>query len=61
MFDAWGTTVNLASRIEAVAPPDGIATDEVTASALAGRYRVSGLRLRDLKGIGPTSILLVEC
>lgn len=60
--DVFGTTVNLASRLTAVARPDTVVVDHVTADALAEHV---GLRLRPLgpravRGIGLVRPVVLE-
>ena len=60
--DVFGTTVNLASRLTAVARPDSVVVDHVTADALAEHV---GLRLRPLgpravRGIGLVRPVVLE-
>jgi class 3 adenylate cyclase len=54
-YDYWGDTMNLASRLQGAAPPDGIAVSEATyfqTKALLPYERQSAM----LKGIGETEI-----
>ena len=52
--DVFGTTVNLASRLTALARPDSVLVDEVTADALAGddRFGLTALPVRAVRGLG---------
>lgn len=52
--DVFGTTVNLASRITALAQPGAVLCDEATATALEGEPRLActPLRRRSVKGLG---------
>ena len=50
--DVFGTTVNLASRLTALARPDSVLVDEVTAAVLAGRYELAPLPARAVRGLG---------
>lgn len=52
--DVFGTTVNLASRMTALAQPGHVVCDSVTAEALSGDTQVSctPLRRRAVKGLG---------
>lgn len=59
-FDAWGGTVNLASRLEATAPPGAIQVDEATARRIAGAYRLAPRGPVELKGVGTVTTFLVE-
>jgi adenylate cyclase len=55
MGDVYGTTVNRASRLTAVAPPGAVLVDDITAAAvneLSG-FAVQPLPRRSLRGIGP--------
>lgn len=59
-YDAWGETVNLASRLQAAGRPGAIHVSEATRKCLAGRYRLSSPHTLDLKGIGPVESWFVE-
>ncbi|HSN05768.1 MAG TPA: adenylate/guanylate cyclase domain-containing protein [Candidatus Angelobacter sp.] len=51
--DVFGTTVNLASRLTALARPDSVLVDEATAAALEGsHYAVGRLPARPVRGLG---------
>jgi adenylate cyclase len=50
--DVFGTTVNLASRLTALARPDSVLVDEVTAAALEGRFVLDPLPPRAVRGLG---------
>ncbi len=50
--DVFGTTVNLASRLTALARPDSVLVDEVTAAALEGRFVLEPLPPRAVRGLG---------
>ncbi|MBN8994386.1 MAG: response regulator [Rhizobiales bacterium] len=54
IYDVWGDTVNVASRLESSSTPGRIQVSEPTRDALAGRYRFESRGLVDLKGRGPT-------
>jgi adenylate cyclase len=55
--DVFGTTVNRASRLTAVAKPRTVVVDEVLAASLASLsgFEMSPLRRRALRGIGPVT------
>jgi adenylate cyclase len=55
--DVFGTTVNLASRLTAVAKPGTVVVDDVLAASLASMsgFEMSPLRRRALRGIGPVT------
>jgi adenylate cyclase len=52
--DVFGTTVNRASRLTAVAPPGGVLVDDALAASLASLsgFQMTPLRRRILRGIG---------
>jgi len=55
--DVFGTTVNRASRLTAVAQPRTVLVDEVIAASLAttSGFEMSPMRRRILRGIGPVT------
>jgi len=55
--DVFGTTVNRASRLTAVARPRSVLVDDGIAGALASTsgFEMSALRRRSLRGIGPVT------
>jgi adenylate cyclase len=55
--DVFGTTVNRASRLTAIARPRTVLVDDSIAAALASTsgFEMSGLRSRTLRGIGPVT------
>ncbi|MBC7559309.1 MAG: adenylate/guanylate cyclase domain-containing protein [Dermatophilaceae bacterium] len=55
--DVFGTTVNIASRLTAVAKPGTVVVDDVLATSLASMsgFEMSPLRRRALRGIGPVT------
>jgi class 3 adenylate cyclase len=54
IYDVWGDTVNVASRLESSSSPGRIHVSDATRRALADRYRFESRGLVDLKGRGPT-------
>jgi class 3 adenylate cyclase len=54
VYDVWGDTVNVASRLESTSEPGRIHLAEPIAAALAGRYVFEPRGTVDLKGKGPT-------
>jgi len=60
IYDLWGNTVNVASRLSAEAAPGGILVDEHTYSQLQGRYRFSAPRTIPIKGKGPMTVYELE-
>lgn len=52
-FDIWGDTVNVASRLQAVAPPGGILVSAELRQACEERFRFGPERELDLRGRGP--------
>ena len=60
IYDLWGNTVNVASRLSAEAPAGGILVDEHTHSQLLGRYRFAAPRSVRIKGKGPMTVYRLE-
>ena len=52
IYDVWGETVNLASRLEAHGLPGRIHISEATRQALAADYECEPRGLIDVKGMG---------
>jgi class 3 adenylate cyclase len=55
VYDVWGDTVNVASRLETSADPDTIHVSEPVASALGSGYEVRLRGVTELKGKGAVS------
>jgi len=62
IYDLWGDTVNLASRMESTGIPDGIQVSESVYQALRGEYQFEERGLVEVKGKGklPAWILREE-
>jgi adenylate cyclase len=60
IYDLWGNTVNVASRLSSEAPPGTILVDEASYARLDGRYRFSPARTIVVKGKGPMTVYLLE-
>ncbi len=56
VYDIWGDTVNLASRLESSAQPSTICLSAETRDCLAGRFRTESLGERELKGKGRVAV-----
>ncbi|MGW8788808.1 adenylate/guanylate cyclase domain-containing protein, partial [Heyndrickxia sporothermodurans] len=52
IFDVWGSTVNLASRLESISEPGAITIDASTASLLTDRFDVRPKGKATARGIG---------
>jgi adenylate cyclase len=59
IYDVWGDTVNVASRLEANGLPDRIQVSEATRRALEGRYNFEPRGPINLKGRGQTEAFLL--
>ena len=56
----WGDTINVASRLEGAAPPNGITVSQATFDATKDSCRYQPSRLVALKGIGEVPVYDVE-
>jgi adenylate cyclase len=54
VYDVWGDTVNVASRLESSSEPNRIQVSQAVATALEGRFEVEPRGAIDLKGKGET-------
>jgi class 3 adenylate cyclase len=54
IYDVWGDTVNLASRMESQGVPGRVQVTDAVAERLRGSYRLEERGLIDVKGKGPT-------
>ena len=55
-YDYWGDTMNVASRIQSVAPVGGISVSRQTYYATRSDHQYSEPRVEILKGIGDTEV-----
>jgi class 3 adenylate cyclase len=55
IYDIWGDTVNLASRMESLGTPGRIQVTHAVAERLAGSFMFEARGLIDVKGKGPTA------
>lgn len=60
IYDLWGETVNLASRMESAGLPGEVQISEETARLLENRFAIEERGLLDLKGIGERRAFLVR-
>ncbi|WP_018235369.1 adenylate/guanylate cyclase domain-containing protein [Ensifer sp. BR816] len=60
VYDVWGETVNIASRLESQGVPDNVQISEATRRALHGRWTLEPRCALDLKGIGKIETYLVR-
>ena len=58
-YDYWGDTMNVASRLQGAAPPNGVAVSEATYFQTRSDQEFES-RTLDLKGIGETRIYLAQ-
>jgi guanylate cyclase len=59
-YDLWGDTVNLANRLQMHGRPGEILVSEAVAERLSGAFLFSPSMVLELKGKGPTPVLLLE-
>ena len=60
IYDVWGDTVNLASRMESHGVPGRIQVTRAVAERLADTYRLESRGVIDVKGKGPTSAWFLD-
>ena len=60
IYDLWGDTVNLASRMESHGIPDGIQVSAATWENLRNRYEFEARGAIDVKGIGHVEAYLLK-
>jgi class 3 adenylate cyclase len=58
-YDLWGSTVNLASRMETLCPPGSILVTGEVARAAGDAFEFEGHHAIDVKGIGQTATCLL--
>ena len=59
IYDVWGDTVNMASRMESLGVPGRVQVTDVMADRLRGSFDVEARGLIDVKGKGPTATYFV--
>ena len=59
VYDVWGDTVNIASRMELHGVPDRIMISEATHDRIRGLFRVEPHGTVDVKGIGPMETFML--
>lgn len=60
LYDYWGDAINVASRLEGAAPPNGITVSQATYEATKASCRYHPPRIVALKGIGEVPVYDVE-
>jgi class 3 adenylate cyclase len=55
IYDIWGDTVNLASRMESLGVPGRVQVSHPVMERLSGRFQLESRGLVDVKGKGPTA------
>ncbi len=60
VYDVWGETVNIASRLESQGVADSVQISEATRRALRGQWALKPRCALDLKGIGRIETYLVQ-
>jgi class 3 adenylate cyclase len=59
IYDVWGDTVNMASRMESLGVPGRVQVTHATADRLGGSFEVEARGLIEVKGKGPTPTYFV--
>ena len=54
IYDIWGDTVNLASRMESLGVPGRVQVTHAVMERLSGTFELEARGLIDVKGKGPT-------
>lgn len=60
IYDLWGNTVNVASRLSSEAPPGKILVDQATCERLREQFRFSPAQTIAVKGKGPMTVYFLE-
>ena len=60
IFDVWGDTVNMASRMESHGAAGRIQVTEAVRVALRSKYHFAGPSVVHIKGRGPTQVWFLE-
>jgi adenylate cyclase len=60
LYDLWGDTVNVASRMEAASVPDAVLVTDAVRSALQSRFALDPHGQKDIKGKGPMNTWLLQ-
>jgi class 3 adenylate cyclase len=59
-YDLWGDTVNIAARLDANAPVNGIAISEITWLRARDRMGFGAPVMINLKGVGDVAVYLAQ-
>jgi adenylate cyclase len=60
-YDLWGSTVNLASRVQSSGLPNRVNVSASTAELLSKEFRLSERGTVVCKGVGEVRTFLLEC
>jgi class 3 adenylate cyclase len=60
IYDLWGDTVNMASRMESHGVPDAVHLTEASYDLLAGKYRMTSRGTVEIKGKGPMQTWILD-
>ncbi|PCJ19509.1 MAG: hypothetical protein COB02_07120 [Candidatus Cloacimonadota bacterium] len=59
-YDIWGNTVNLASRMESLAPENEIAVSAFTKFLLSETFELESIGIKQVKGVGDLEVFIVK-